>query len=203
MESARHLDRLTAAYLPDAGIGTVGAPGEVRAEAPRLEILDLQGNLLQSWESLLDIVREMPRLRILNFGRALGPGREKTYRPLARNPGHALKPCPRSAAATAAAGRPRRWRHLRSRDCGRSFCPAAPSRGRRCAQPPLVTRPRTAHLSLCRTCAHHTQQAPKPATAALRPAAGELPAPFSRPGGAPRLLLRHRHPAGRGGLRPV
>ena len=42
VEEQRQLDRLTRAYLPDAGVSTVGDPGEVAAAAGNITVLDLQ-----------------------------------------------------------------------------------------------------------------------------------------------------------------
>ena len=42
VEEQRQLGRLTRAYLPDAGVSTVGAPGEVATEAGNITVLDLQ-----------------------------------------------------------------------------------------------------------------------------------------------------------------
>lgn len=42
MASMRKLDRIVRAYLPDAGISSVGPPGQLREEAPAVEILDVQ-----------------------------------------------------------------------------------------------------------------------------------------------------------------
>lgn len=42
VEEQRRLDRLIRAYLPDAGITSVGAPGEVAQAAGCITVLDLQ-----------------------------------------------------------------------------------------------------------------------------------------------------------------
>ena len=42
MEGQRHLDKLMRAYLPDAGVSSVGAPGEVAQAAGAITVLDLQ-----------------------------------------------------------------------------------------------------------------------------------------------------------------
>jgi len=42
MAGQRHLERLTAAYLPDAAVATVGPPGELAAAAGGITVLDLQ-----------------------------------------------------------------------------------------------------------------------------------------------------------------
>lgn len=42
MEGQRHLERLVAAYLPDALVSSVGPPGELAACAGAIAVLDLQ-----------------------------------------------------------------------------------------------------------------------------------------------------------------
>jgi hypothetical protein len=42
MAGQRHLDKLTRVYLPDAGVASVGPPGEVAQRAGAVAVLDLQ-----------------------------------------------------------------------------------------------------------------------------------------------------------------
>ena len=55
MEGQRHLDKLVRAYLPDAGVSSVGASGEVAQAAGAITVLDLQvralptGDAASSW----------------------------------------------------------------------------------------------------------------------------------------------------------
>jgi hypothetical protein len=45
VEEQRQLGRLQRAYLPDAGVATVGDPGEVAAAAGNITVLDLQARV--------------------------------------------------------------------------------------------------------------------------------------------------------------
>jgi len=42
VEGQRHLDRLTRAYLPDAGVNSIGPRGDLAAHAGNITVLDLQ-----------------------------------------------------------------------------------------------------------------------------------------------------------------
>ena len=89
MEGQRHLDKLVRAYLPDAGVSSVGAPGEVAQAAGAITVLDLQarappvgdaaspwaltrallckGALLPDWASVARLNEELPALQVLNL----------------------------------------------------------------------------------------------------------------------------------------
>ena len=86
MEGQRHLERLVAAYLPDALVSSIGPPGEMAACAGAIAVLDLQvgeragahppppphapacqGALLPGWQELERLNQELPRLRVLDL----------------------------------------------------------------------------------------------------------------------------------------
>ncbi len=91
VEGQRHLDRLTRAYLPDAGVSSAGPRGEVAAQAGSITVLDLQvragrgccgawsshgaltccaltqGALLPDWESVARLNEELPGLQVLDL----------------------------------------------------------------------------------------------------------------------------------------
>ena len=68
------LDQLTRVFLPDAGVRSAGAPNEISEVCPSIEELDLEGNLLESWEPVVAIAVQLPQLHWLGLNRlALAP----------------------------------------------------------------------------------------------------------------------------------
>ena len=89
MEGQRHLGKLVRAYLPDAGVSSVGPPGDVAQGAGAISVLDLQaraprwqnlpgvrvahdllhhqGALLPNWPAVARLNDELPALQVLNL----------------------------------------------------------------------------------------------------------------------------------------
>eukprot|EP01006_Ploeotia_vitrea_P020093 TRINITY_DN52342_c0_g1_i1.p1 TRINITY_DN52342_c0_g1~~TRINITY_DN52342_c0_g1_i1.p1 ORF type:complete len:497 (+),score=66.54 TRINITY_DN52342_c0_g1_i1:19-1509(+) len=62
----RDLARLRIISLRDEGVGLAGEPGEIAALTPNLMELDLSYSNIDNWQTVLDICKQLPRLRILD-----------------------------------------------------------------------------------------------------------------------------------------
>jgi len=70
----QRLDRLTHVFLPNADVSEAGPAGEIASVCGAIEELDLVGNRITEWRSLLDIAAQLPRLRWLGLNQlALAP----------------------------------------------------------------------------------------------------------------------------------
>ena len=63
----RRLREMKRAYVDDARVATVGPPGEAGECAGALEVLGLAGSLLSSWNEVLRLAEEFPRLEALDL----------------------------------------------------------------------------------------------------------------------------------------
>lgn len=121
MEGQRHLGKLVRAYLPDAGVSSVGPPGEVAQAAGAITVLDLQaraqplagaassrrlqrallqGALLPDWPAVARLNDELPALQVLNLRCGAATAREDGTALTAR----AVQPSAQRAARGACRG---------------------------------------------------------------------------------------------------
>lgn len=167
MEGQRHLGKLVRAYLPDAGVSSVGPPGEVAQAAGAITVLDLQaraqqlagaasshrlqraplqGALLPDWPAVARLNDELPALQVLNLRCGAATAREvctaltaRTLQPSAQRP--ARRACRGSAfCAPPHAGAERVGGNVAAGASSSLKCKAASSRRRRFSGLQTATR---------------------------------------------------------------
>ena len=65
----QELHLLTRVFMPDENVVSVGEEGELAAACAAIEELDLEGNHLQQWASIVTIAEQLPSLHWLGLNR--------------------------------------------------------------------------------------------------------------------------------------
>lgn len=61
-----HFDQLLEVELKEKLISSVGDEGQVAAVCPNIQVLDISYNLLNSWQQVAALSKQLPKLHTLN-----------------------------------------------------------------------------------------------------------------------------------------